>query len=60
MTGETSFEPGVALILGQNAGKVLALVKAGFFDMKKGSITVHFDDAGTIRKVERNTIFTFT
>lgn len=30
------------------------LVRGGLFDTKNGSVTVHFDSEGIVRKMERN------
>lgn len=30
------------------------LCTKGVFDMKNGSVTIHFDSAGTIKKIERH------
>lgn len=48
----------VAVFLGQHADKVIALIQMGFFEMKSGSITVHFDGTGKMRKYEKNTVLT--
>lgn len=50
-------EQRVAVLLGEHTDKVLALVQVGFFDMKKGSITVHFDAQGKIRKFDKHIVF---
>jgi hypothetical protein len=53
---ERNDQLGIAM-LGANADKVLALIQAGFFDMKNGSLTVHFDIQGKLRKIEKNIVF---
>lgn len=50
----------IAVFLGQHADKVLALMQVGFFEMRGGSVTVHFDNNGIIRKIERNNVFNVT
>lgn len=36
------------------------LLEAGFFDIKGASGTVHFDDRGSIRKIESMTVRLYT
>lgn len=47
----------VAVLLGEHTDKVLALLQAGFFEMKRGSVTAHFDGQGKIRKIEKLIVF---
>ena len=44
-------------VIVRNLDKVLILMQTGIFEMKNGSITIHFDGQGKIRKVERHDIF---
>lgn len=50
----------VAIIVGGHFKDILALIQVGFFDMRNGSITVHFGNEGTIKKIERNNFFSIT
>lgn len=34
----------------------MVLLSAGIFDLKNGSITIHKDSGGTVRKIETNQI----
>lgn len=36
----------------QHSGTMLALVRSGLFEMKNGSVTIHFDHQGNVRKIE--------
>jgi hypothetical protein len=54
---EENKEELVAVMVGKHADKLLTLIQAGFFDMRAGSVTCHFDDTGAIRKIEKNIIF---
>jgi hypothetical protein len=46
-----------AVVVGEHADKILALLQAGFFDMRTGSIEVHFDNEGKIRKINKHIVF---
>lgn len=48
---------GVIIDLTQHEDKLLALIQAGFFDQKNGSVTCHFDQHGKIRKIEKHIVF---
>ena len=49
----------IATFLAQNMDKIMALMQTGFFEMKNGSVTVHFGPQNDIRKIERHDVFTF-
>lgn len=48
------------VLLEKHEGKLLTLLQAGFFDMQNGSMTVHFGQDGSIRKIERHDSITFS
>lgn len=50
----------IAIFLNTHADKMLALMQSGFFEMKGGSMTVHFDALGKIRKIEKTNVFTMS
>ncbi len=47
----------MAVFLGKHADKVIALIQSGFFDVVNGSVTVHIDHLGTIKKIEKHIIY---
>lgn len=47
----------IAIFVGRHAKEILTLMQVGFFDMHNGSMTVHFGNEGTIRKIEKNNVF---
>lgn len=47
----TENEQRFLLLLGEHAETVLALVEGGVFGMRNGSVELHFDGEGKIRKV---------
>lgn len=49
----------VATFLAGQMDKIMTLMQSGFFEMRNGSVTVHFDTSGRVRKVERHDVFTF-
>jgi len=54
MTGATDNKQNIAILVSEHTDKILVLVQSGFFTMKNGSFTVHFDAAGNMRKVEKH------
>lgn len=36
--------------------KIIKIIQAGFLQIRGGSMTVHFDGTGTLRKIEKNYI----
>lgn len=46
-----------AVFLGQHADKVIALIQSGFFEVTNGSVTVHIDHLGVIRKIEKHIVY---
>lgn len=38
----------------QNYSKFMLLVNSGVFDIKNGSAVLHFDNSGTIQKIDRH------
>lgn len=50
-------EQQVQILLAQNTDKLLALIQVGFFDMKRGSITAHFDPMGKIQRFDKHIVF---
>lgn len=63
MIGEISTsmeEEMLVLILTKRIKTLMTLVKYGFFDMKGGSMTLHFKENGEIAKIERRDFFTVT
>lgn len=50
----------LAVYFATHFSELFILMNAGFFDMRNGSMTVHFDNAGKIRKIEKHNVFTVT
>jgi hypothetical protein len=47
----------LAVFFAGNIEKLMILMRTGFFEMKNGTITVHFNAEGGIRKIEKNNHF---
>lgn len=52
----TEKEAEIFLAFRQYQTEFMVLRNTGIFDLKNGSITIHKDDKGTVRKIETNTI----
>lgn len=50
----------VAVFLGEHVDKLMVLMQHGFFNIKNGSMTIHFGNDGNIRKIERHDSFTLS
>lgn len=53
----TENEQRFLLLLGEHADTVIALINGGVFEMKNGSIELHFDGNGRLRKLEKRQTF---
>ena len=48
----------MAIFLTKHADKVLALINAGFFDLRNGHMIINIDNLGIIRKIEKHIVYT--
>ena len=60
MIGEINNGNVAAVMFGEYADKVQKLARLGVFAMQSGTVTLHFDAEGNIRKVEKHFFYNVT